>query len=195
MRFERSKFPRNRPVEINKRKIKSAERRNNIEAESLPLFAELIRETQESPETRARKQLESSANYFRNLRNYEANNWREFRKLLKTLPENQQRQFIRIWDSKRCPGTAVYAIGDLKDFIKTLNIPRIKYDEKCFCKCSDHPEIDLIKDDFYGQGYCPECDNFNLSDQYDDCEFCLSKRFETLEYCRKINNVYPEKVS
>lgn len=47
-----------------------------------------------------------------------------------------------------------------------------QFNEACTCRCVNHPNEVLIKEDFSGQGYCKLCDNFNLSDEYQECALC-----------------------
>lgn len=53
-----------------------------------------------------------------------------------------------------------------------------KYSKFCRCRCVNHPEVVLDKDTYNGQGYCLECDNFNLSDEIKLCALC-SAIYET----------------
>lgn len=48
-----------------------------------------------------------------------------------------------------------------------------KNQEKCTCKCPDHPDRILDKHRAYGgQGFCVQCDSFRLTDEINNCDFC-----------------------
>jgi len=50
-----------------------------------------------------------------------------------------------------------------------------KYNINCQCKCLEC-ESDLIKKNYYTQGYCNSCGEWKLTDEIDDCDYCMEVR-------------------
>ena len=93
MRFQRSHI-RYEPREMTTRRLASAKRKLERQAEALPLFAEQIRASQPTPEQVARKDDASWKRFVELNRRHDAERWLEGRRLLRSLPAEHRAELI-----------------------------------------------------------------------------------------------------
>lgn len=107
MRFQRSHI-RYEPRELTTRRLASARRKLERQAEALPLFAEQIRAEQPTPEEVVQKADASWKRFVQMDRRHDAERWLTGRRLLRELPAERRAELIAEWNAKKCPAAPHY---------------------------------------------------------------------------------------
>lgn len=112
MRFERFQIGKtSRP--ITNARLKAAERALKRQANKFPLFADQIRAEQPTAQERLEQFTQSETDWRKRMRDFNAQQWREGRRLLRSLPAEQHLGLIQKWNQKPCPADAGYFLDFL----------------------------------------------------------------------------------
>lgn len=122
MRFNR--FKRAGAYEDTNRKRAAVVRRQRLEREALPLFAEAIAATQDDVETVMQKQAVAWDLWQQDFRDGRARNWRRARAELAKFGDNIRPVLRKLWSEAPYPGAPEY----LLDFLHRVRVGRIDLD-------------------------------------------------------------------
>lgn len=108
MRFARYPMRREDRREVTPRRISAAKRALIRQAEKLPLFADIIRETQPSPEERIKAMDDGFQWIVGEWRELRAAHWRKGRKMFMSLPDPVRVDLREKWGRIQWPGDGTY---------------------------------------------------------------------------------------
>ena len=109
-------FPdRLEPRGVTPRRLAAAERTLDREREKLALFAQQVLAEQETAEQRIDRMDQAMIAYDQGHRDLAARHWRRGRRMLRSLPPDQQAALIGEWNRSSVPPDAAY----FADFIRT----------------------------------------------------------------------------
>ena len=111
MRFTR--YPRAESYQITPRKLAAARRAVQREKDRYPLFPELL--THQTAEQRIASIATSREEWWQNVRDHQAKQWRLARKSLHDLPPGPRAAITRYWQVCRFPGDPVYLLSIIHD--------------------------------------------------------------------------------
>ena len=106
------------------RKRAALVRKQKAEREALPLFADEIAASQESPDDVMQGRAETWAASEARRRQWRAERWQQARREIDAMPKNMRRKVRAAWDGAPYPGDPVY----LLDFLHDLRIGRCSVD-------------------------------------------------------------------
>src|SRR5215469_14058071 len=107
MRFTR--YPKAEPYEITPRKLAAARRAVQRQKDRFPLFPELI--THQTAEERLDAIAYGRAEWWQNMRDHQAKQWRRARKSLRDLPRGPRAAITRYWQICGHLGDPVYLLS------------------------------------------------------------------------------------
>ncbi len=119
MRFKR--FPRH-PFNDTNRKRSALRRKQRLEREALPLLAELVAEAQTNEDAVMRERASKWCKTEVQARNRRAERWREARRKMFELSNNERALVRHAWNCAPYPADPVY----LLDFLHGLHVGRLK---------------------------------------------------------------------
>lgn len=108
MRFKRYPIRREDRRGITPRRITAARRSLDRQAEKLPLFASMIRETQPTPEERIKSMDDGFQWIVGEWRDLRAEHWRKGRKMFMSLPDLVRTDLREKWGRSQWPGDGTY---------------------------------------------------------------------------------------
>lgn len=134
MKFDRCQIRKDRRIEPTQTELKRE--KNKIgkkiqkELNSMPLLAPIMTEEVESKYSKSEleikeakvKQLSKIQSNFQEMRDYIAQSWRKFRKNLRELSVENQKEFLEYWDNARFPKSSEYALDCLHQYKKKNNL-------------------------------------------------------------------------
>ena len=100
--------PRAEPRPITPRRLQASARALRREQESHPLFAKQIAEEQPTPEERLVQIEAGQVAHWQRIRDFTAQTWRAARRILHSLPDDQQAILIEEWNNAPFPAGAAY---------------------------------------------------------------------------------------
>jgi len=112
MKFEAHIKPK-RQTEFSRGRIAAAKKAVEKERDSVALFPELMRD--KTVEARLERIEDENEKYWQRLRNFEAQQWREGRAMLRRLNALTRTGVLRYWDQAQMPHTACYFAGLVRD--------------------------------------------------------------------------------
>jgi hypothetical protein len=107
MRFTR--YPRLEPYEVTPRRLAAAGRAVQREKDRYPLFPELL--THQTAKERLEAIATSRAEWWQDMRDHQAKQWRRARKSLRSLPAGHRAAIARYWQICGYPGDPVYLLS------------------------------------------------------------------------------------
>lgn len=135
MRFKRCEH---HPFTDTSRKRAALRRKQRLEREALPLLADLAAEAQPSEDKVIEARRVHWLEHERRSRTYRADRWREARRRLSALSDNERAVLRAAWDRAPYPADPVY----LLDFLHSYSVGRFPLDQMPF---------DLIARDPHGR--------------------------------------------
>lgn len=110
------KAERHGPFEDTTRKRSALARKQRLEREKLPLFAEIIAEKQLDADTIMAARAVNHERWQQSFRDDRAQQWRKARKRFFSHGENLRPVLRRLWNTSPYPKTPVYLLGMLHDY-------------------------------------------------------------------------------
>jgi hypothetical protein len=107
MRFTR--YPRGETYQLTPRRLAAARRAVQREKDRYPLFPELL--THQTAEERLDAIATSRADWWQDMRDHQAKQWRRARKSLRRLPARPRAAITRYWQICGCPDDPVYLLS------------------------------------------------------------------------------------
>lgn len=119
MKFNR--WPHSTPYEVTPRKLSAIVRKQRLERESAPLFADMIAEHQPTVAEVVEQRTDAYARWQQESRNNRAASWRKARARLAKYGDNVRPVIRQLWNDAPYPADPVY----LLDFLHGIEVGRI----------------------------------------------------------------------
>lgn len=115
---------------VTARRLAAAKRALQRERDKLPLFADMIAETQPSPEERINKVDAGLIKQMIETRHEIAAKWRKCRADLRAMPQNEREHLLWYWNRSMLPGDTTYLSGLIRRWTQKGWRPEVRNEEE-----------------------------------------------------------------